>query len=93
MKEITIKIPDNIQLTAGIITILYEDVNEDMNLQSNNLDFQTGNMNFDFKIKKCRDSTWICSAKLLGLRNKILGLKSKKLGLIQLKQKSMVELR
>ena len=35
----------------------------------------------------------IFSAKLLGLRNKILGLKSKKLGLIQLKQKSMVELR
>ena len=55
MKEITIKIPDNIQLTAGIITILYKDVNGDMNLQSNNLDFQTGNMNFDFKIKKCSD--------------------------------------
>ena len=32
-----------------------EDVNGDMNLQSNNLDFQTGNMNFDFKIKKCSD--------------------------------------
>ena len=28
-----------------------EDVNGDMNLQSNNLDFQTGNMNFDFEIK------------------------------------------
>ena len=52
MKEITINIPDDIKLTAGIITILYEDVNGDMNLQSNNFDFQTGNMDFDFKIKK-----------------------------------------
>lgn len=52
MKEITIKIPNDIQLTAGVITILYQDVNGDMNLQSNNLDFQTGDMNFDFKIKK-----------------------------------------
>ena len=57
MKEITINIPDDIKLIAGIITILYEDVNGDMNLQSNNLDFQTGNMNFDFKIKKCSDWT------------------------------------
>ena len=32
--------------------VLYEDVNGDMNLQSNNLDFQTGNMNFDFNIKR-----------------------------------------
>ena len=55
MKEIIINIPDDIQLTAGVITILYEDVNGYMNLQSNNLDFQTGNMNFDFKIKKCSD--------------------------------------
>ena len=55
MKEITINIPDDIKLIAGIITILYEDVNGDMNLQSNNLDFQTGNMNFDFEIKKCSD--------------------------------------
>ena len=53
MKEIIINIPDDIKLIAGIITILYEDVNGDMNLQSNNLDFQTGNMNFNFKIKKC----------------------------------------
>ena len=53
MKEITINIPDDIKLTAGIITILYEDVNGDMNLRSNNLDFQTGNMIFDFAIKKC----------------------------------------
>ena len=52
MKAIIIKIPDNIQLTAGIITILYQDINGDMNLQSNNLDFQTGNMNFDFEIKR-----------------------------------------
>ena len=52
MKEIIIDIPDDIQLTAGVITILYQDINGDMNLQSNNLDFQTGNMNFDFKIKK-----------------------------------------
>ena len=52
MKEITINIPDDIKLTAGIITILYEDVNGDMNLQSNNLDFQTGNMNFDFNIER-----------------------------------------
>ena len=52
MKEITIKIPDDIQLTAGVITILYQNINGDMNLQSNNLDFQTGNINFDFKIKK-----------------------------------------
>lgn len=52
MKEIIINISDNIQLTAGVITILYEDINGDMNLQSNNLDFQTGNMNFDFEIKK-----------------------------------------
>ena len=52
MKEITINIPDDIQLTAGVITILYQDINGDMNLQSNNLDFQTGNMNFDFEIKK-----------------------------------------
>ena len=51
MKEIIINIPDNIQLTAGVITILYEDVNGDMNLQSNNLDFQTGDMSFDFEIK------------------------------------------
>ena len=55
MKEITINIPDDIKLIAGIITILYEDVNGDMNLQSNNLDFQTGNINFNFKIKKCSD--------------------------------------
>ena len=55
MKEITINIPDDIKLTAGIITILYEDVNGDMNLRSNNLDFQTGNMDVDFKIKKCSD--------------------------------------
>ena len=55
MKEITINIPDDIQLTAGVITILYQDINGDMNLQSNNLDFQTGNMDFDFKIKKCSD--------------------------------------
>ena len=52
MKEIIINIPDNIQLTAGVITILYEDINGDMNLQSNNLDFQTGNINFDFDIKR-----------------------------------------
>lgn len=52
MKEIIIKIPDDIQLTVGVITILYEDINGDMNLQSNNLDFQTGIMNFDFEIKK-----------------------------------------
>lgn len=52
MKEIIINIPDDIKLTAGIITILYEDANRDMNLQSNNLDFQTGNMNFDFEIKR-----------------------------------------
>ena len=52
MKEITINIPDDIKLIAGIITILYEDVNGDMNLQNNNLDFQTGNMNFDFEIKR-----------------------------------------
>lgn len=52
MKEITINIPDNIQLTAGVITILYQDINGDMNLQSNNLDFQAGNMNFDFEIKR-----------------------------------------
>lgn len=51
MKEITINVPDDIQLTAGVITILYQDINEDMNLQSNNLDFQTGNMSFDFEIK------------------------------------------
>ena len=55
MKEIIINVPDDIKLTAGIITILYEDVNGDMNLQSNNLDFQTSNMNFNFKIKKCSD--------------------------------------
>ena len=52
MKEIIINVPDDIKLTAGIITILYEDINEDMNLQSNNLDFQTDNMNFDFEIKR-----------------------------------------
>ena len=52
MKEIIINIPDDIKLTAGIITILYEDLNGDMNLRNKNLDFQTGNMNFDFKIKK-----------------------------------------
>lgn len=52
MKEIIINVPDDIQLTAGIITILYQDINGDMNLQNNNLDFQTGNMSFDFKIKK-----------------------------------------
>ena len=51
MKEITIKIPNDIQLTAGVITILYQDINGDMNLQSNNLDFQKSNMNFDFEIK------------------------------------------
>ena len=45
MKEIIINVPDNIQLTAGIITILYQDINGD------NLDFQTGNMSFDFEIK------------------------------------------
>lgn len=39
-------------LAARAITILYQDINGDMNLQSNNLDFQTGNMNFDFEIKK-----------------------------------------
>ena len=55
MKEIIIKIPDDIQLTAGVITILYQDINRDMNLQSKNLDFQTGNMNFDFGIKKRRN--------------------------------------
>ena len=55
MKEIIINIPDDIQLTAGVITILYQDINGDMNLQSNNLDFQTDNMNFDFEIKKCSD--------------------------------------
>ena len=52
MKEIIINIPDDIQLIAGSIMILYQDINGDMNLQSNNLDFQTGNMNFDFEIKK-----------------------------------------
>ena len=52
MKEIIINIPDDIKLIAGIITILYEDVNGDMNLRNKNLDFQTGNMNFDFGIKK-----------------------------------------
>ena len=52
MKEITINIPDDIKLIACIITILYEDVNGDMNLQNKNLDFQTGNMNFDFEIKR-----------------------------------------
>ena len=52
MKKITINISDNIKLTAGVITILYEDINGDMNLQSNNLDFQTGNMDFDFEIKR-----------------------------------------
>ena len=52
MKEITINVPDDIQLTAGVITFLYQDINGDMNLQSNNLDFQTGNTSFDFKIKK-----------------------------------------
>ena len=31
MKEIIIKIPDDIQLTAGVITILYQDINGDMN--------------------------------------------------------------
>ena len=55
MKEITINIPDDIKLIAGIITILYEDINGDMNLRNKNLDFQTGNMNFDFEIKKCSD--------------------------------------
>ena len=55
MKEIIINVPDDIKLTAGIITILYEDVNGDMNLRNKNLDFQTGNMNFDFEIKKCSD--------------------------------------
>ena len=59
MKEITINIPDDIKLIAGIITILYEDVNGDMNLRNKNLDFQTGNMNFDFEIKKCSDWTGI----------------------------------
>ena len=57
MKEIIINIPDDIQLTAGVITILYQDINGDMNLQSNNLDFQTGNMDFDFKIKR-RSNYW-----------------------------------
>ena len=52
MKKVIINIPDDIQLTAGVITILYQDINGDMNLQSNNLDFQTGNMDFDFKIKR-----------------------------------------
>ena len=52
MKEITINVPDDIQLTAGVITFLYQDINGDMNLQSNNLDFQTGNTSFDFNIKK-----------------------------------------
>lgn len=52
MKEITINVPDDIQLTAGVITILYQDINRDMNLQSNNLDFQTGDMSFNFEIKK-----------------------------------------
>lgn len=51
MKEIIINVPNDIQLTAGVITILYQDINGDMNLQSNNLDFQTGNMSFDFEIK------------------------------------------
>ena len=81
MKEITIKIPDDIQLTAGVITILYQDINGDMNLQSNNLDFQTGNMNFDFEIKKCSDWTGIFSAKLLELSNKNLGLEVKNVGI------------
>ena len=52
MKEIIINIPDDIHLIAGAITILYQDINGDMNLQSNSLDFQTGNMNFDFEIKR-----------------------------------------
>ena len=52
MKEITINIPNDIKLIAGIITILYQDINGDMNLQNKNLDFQTGNMNFDFEIKR-----------------------------------------
>ena len=52
MKEIIINVPDNIQLTAGVITILYQDINGDMNLQSNNLDFQIGDMSFNFEIKK-----------------------------------------
>ena len=52
MKEITINVPDDIQLTAGVITILYQDINGDMNLQSKNLDFQTGDMSFDFEIKR-----------------------------------------
>lgn len=76
MKEITINIPDDIKLIAGIITILYEDVNGDMNLRNKNLDFQTGNMIFDFEIKKCSNWTGNFFAKLLGLRNKILGLKA-----------------
>ena len=52
MKEIKINVPDDIQLTAGVITILYQDTDDYMYLKSNNLDFQTGNMNFDFEIKK-----------------------------------------
>ena len=52
MKKIIINIPDDIQLTAGVITILYQDINGDMNLQSNNLNFQTGNMDFDFENKR-----------------------------------------
>ena len=51
MKEITINVPDDIQLTAGIITLLYQDINGDMNLQSNNLYLQTGDMSFDCESK------------------------------------------
>lgn len=55
MKEIKINVPDDIKLTAGVITILYQDTNGDMNLQSNNLDFQTGDMSFGFEIKRRSD--------------------------------------
>lgn len=51
MKEIRIKVPDEVSLIAGILSIIYRDENGDMRLQGNNLDFQKGDTEFDFEIK------------------------------------------
>lgn len=53
MKEIIINVPDDIQLIAGVFTILYKDINGNMNVQNNNFDFQTGDTSFDFEIIEC----------------------------------------
>lgn len=57
MKEIRIKVQDEVSLIAGILSIIYRDENGDMRLQGNNLDFQKGDTEFDFEIKNSEEES------------------------------------